>query len=132
MPISTHALREEGDLDVAYLLDLLSNFYPRPPRGGRRWDTGEAGEILEISTHALREEGDDRVVFVVFRLKQISTHALREEGDRVVFVVFRLKQISTHALREEGDGPACPPQHPAGNFYPRPPRGGRPGVDHIK
>ena len=34
--ISIHALREEGDLALYELLKLLSNFYPRPPRGGRR------------------------------------------------------------------------------------------------
>ena len=34
--ISIHALREEGDLAV-HRLDLHRvNFYPRPPRGGRR------------------------------------------------------------------------------------------------
>ena len=33
--ISIHALREEGDWLVAALKSLLTNFYPRPPRGGR-------------------------------------------------------------------------------------------------
>ena len=35
--ISIHALREEGDLcSVATLSTGPTNFYPRPPRGGRR------------------------------------------------------------------------------------------------
>ena len=34
--------------------------------------------------------------------------------------------ISTHALREEGDGSAGKPRRRPRNFYPRPPRGGRP------
>ena len=34
--------------------------------------------------------------------------------------------ISIHALREEGDQQFCPAHPGAGNFYPRPPRGGRP------
>ena len=34
--------------------------------------------------------------------------------------------ISIHALREEGDVPRAPPVPPPTNFYPRPPRGGRP------
>ena len=34
--ISTHALREEGDGLSAGLTPGGWNFYPRPPRGGRR------------------------------------------------------------------------------------------------
>ena len=35
--ISIHALREEGDY-VRLTLELsYENFYPRPPRGGRRY-----------------------------------------------------------------------------------------------
>ncbi len=35
MLISIHALREEGDVDADLTTSLSSNFYPRPPRGGR-------------------------------------------------------------------------------------------------
>ena len=34
--ISTHALREEGDGFLLVEGFLYPNFYPRPPRGGRR------------------------------------------------------------------------------------------------
>ena len=34
--ISTHALREEGDNSAARWISSRQNFYPRPPRGGRR------------------------------------------------------------------------------------------------
>ena len=34
--ISIHALREEGDIFVHRLPVVFQNFYPRPPRGGRR------------------------------------------------------------------------------------------------
>ena len=34
--------------------------------------------------------------------------------------------ISIHALREEGDCPTSVRRVPRWNFYPRPPRGGRP------
>ena len=56
--ISIHALREEGDGGSLTMLDSLSNFYPRPPRGGRH--AGEALRVggVVISIHALREEGD--------------------------------------------------------------------------
>ena len=33
--ISIHALREEGDLYIAFFTMLFPYFYPRPPRGGR-------------------------------------------------------------------------------------------------
>ena len=33
--ISIHALREEGDRHNRKLLENQSDFYPRPPRGGR-------------------------------------------------------------------------------------------------
>ena len=56
--ISIHALREEGDETSLSSTKILRNFYPRPPRGGRR------------STNPVRLKGD-----------MISIHALREEGD---------------------------------------------------
>ena len=36
--ISIHALREEGDLKVSPGNTSSVYFYPRPPRGGRRWE----------------------------------------------------------------------------------------------
>ena len=56
------------------------NFYPRPPRGGRRLLLKIAGKEERISIHALREEGDT-VFMVSCSFQQISIHALREEGD---------------------------------------------------
>ena len=40
------------------LFGSLWNFYPRPPRGGRRPATGLCPDTQTISIHALREEGD--------------------------------------------------------------------------
>ena len=79
--ISIHALREEGDsatifagvndngflstpsarratLPAAADLAAVFNFYPRPPRGGRRLFPHLCAFCLPISIHALREEGD--------------------------------------------------------------------------
>ena len=58
----------------------------------------------------------------------ISIHALREEGDSFCSgSPGAAPIISIRALREEGDQHRKH-QNPAGrNFYPRPPRGGRPG-----
>ena len=38
--ISIHALREEGDPGLRPLLSLHTYFYPRPPRGGRLRSVG--------------------------------------------------------------------------------------------
>ena len=124
--ISIHALREEGDFFSVVLHPAQSDFYPRPPRGGRPV-CGEQGGIPEdISIHALREEGDAwRGPLHGGNIRFLSTPSAR----RATFAKLTAKKerlaISIHALREEGDtsprrrGPA------ASYFYPRPPRGGR-------
>ena len=83
--------------------EMLDDFYPRPPRGGRP----EIGD------------GTDKVI-------DISIHALREEGDGGNFFAHRVYHISIHALREEGDLIAIGISAGSQYFYPRPPRGGRP------
>ena len=85
--ISTHALREEGDACNMQPESLAVNFYPRPPRGGRRLNMCSIVSHLLISTHALREEGDPNRVWEKDRIISISTHALREEGDTYVSYV---------------------------------------------
>ena len=123
--ISIHALREEGDLLRPQPLRLRRNFYPRPPRGGRRcgldWNVSiyqflstpsarratVADSVRQaqraISIHALREEGDP-LKSVVALTVVISIHALREEGDVLLFIMQDERGIiSIHALREEGD-----------------------------
>ena len=101
-PISTHALREEGD----YVLV-------------------SAASARKISTHALREEGDC-VVDVLHGVIHISTHALREEGDAVRCTPFSRPSrfLPTPSARRA----TVPPRASASRmcyFYPRPPRGGR-------
>ncbi len=57
--ISIHALREEGDIGLIFVKKNTRNdFYPRPPRGGRRGYPVDDLEAYGISIHALREEGD--------------------------------------------------------------------------
>ena len=79
-----------------------NNFYPRPPRGGRRCNSVRIREVGGISIHALREEGDFAELPVV-AAKVISIHALREEGDLREGLALGQLDISIHALREEGD-----------------------------
>ena len=59
-------------------------------------------------------------------MNEISIHALREEGDRMDQPITRAEHISIHALREEGDFPRYARTARRSDFYPRPPRGGRP------
>ena len=57
-----------------------TNFYPRPPRGGRPQLIGLIPVRFLISIHALREEGD-LSTWGAAQCEGISIHALREEGD---------------------------------------------------
>ena len=59
-------------------------------------------------------------------LGSISIHALREEGDAALAPPVRAAVISIHALREEGDLTRRKRFGQLDDFYPRPPRGGRP------
>ena len=124
--ISIHALREEGDCRVnpqgAETVLFLStpsarratavehfsgtvcaDFYPRPPRGGRLASC--------FSVHCIQK-------FLSTPSARRATQALHARHPH--------RCISIHALREEGDQKVgCFPSL-FGNFYPRPPRGGRP------
>ena len=126
MEISIHALREEGDL-IQHGKDLAQ---------------------LVISIHALREEGDLMRIYILSSSSvflstpsarratahinhrhaqcKISIHALREEGDEVRRMPLNEYGISIHALREEGDRRVIVGADEHIDFYPRPPRGGRP------
>ena len=58
---------------------------------------------------------------------QISIHALREEGDRgsSARCIPKRRFLSTPSARRATPNRSHE-EHPQGNFYPRPPRGGRP------
>ena len=107
----------------------VEDFYPRPPRGGRLKVQRPRRRNRAISIHALREEGD--------RLRQperheqaISIHALREEGDMCdeLMELTDKKFLSTPSARRATRSRQITQALPA-DFYPRPPRGGRPRAD---
>ena len=101
--ISIHALREEGD-SLAYT----------------------PHSTLGISIHALREEGDSTGIYgVTGVLVFLSTPSARRATDQEAQYAAP-SAISIHALREEGDVRNRIDIAFPGNFYPRPPRGGRP------
>ena len=146
--ISIHALREEGDGGVAAVFRSFACISIHALREEGDDKRVCKGVILIISIHALREEGD-LIAPTKIDLQAISIHALREEGDLRTDAPDVIANISIHALREEGDynteaiklllkeflsTPSArrathdgPGHHrPAHDFYPRPPRGGRP------
>ena len=102
--ISIHALREEGDSRTSRSTSQKRNFYPRPPRGGRRSLVSASNVTFRfLSTPSARRATSD-FYFGGDSYEQISIHALREEGDaRVIRAIYKNSAISIHALREEGD-----------------------------
>ena len=125
--ISIHALREEGDRDVRGVADLQ-----------------------QISIHALREEGDrSRKCSRKPASRFLSTPSARRatastavcasteeflstpsarRATETIFTARSTPRISIHALREEGDQGDQLADPVVQDFYPRPPRGGRPLV----
>ena len=102
----------------------LRNFYPHPPRGGRRWPRpGPFTARPFLSTPSARRATSVQINMDYNHI--ISIHALREEGDTVRPSRLPNVAISIHALREEGDPKPCATPAPTNDFYPRPPRGGR-------
>ena len=101
--ISIHALREEGDVKKMHDTFPRLYFYPRPPRGGR-----------QCKLH----DFDAKALF-------LSTPSARRATSLSRRPFFR-SRISIHALREEGDLTRRKSLGGLSDFYPRPPRGGRP------
>ena len=170
--ISIHALREEGDVrghaDYSPRADfyprpprggrrlsrwttrIFSNFYPRPPRGGRRVLREFLGFFFNFYPRPPRGGRRSRSSFrsrpaAYFyprpprggrprwsrpqrQRSPISIHALCEEGDECPDVLPVAFLISIHALREEGDSLSLLALSSVMDFYPRPPRGGRPAA----
>ena len=176
--ISIHALREEGDLPhqsgvtagerflstpsarratciaVSRRCRRSSNFYPRPPRGGRPKDKYKLIQLIHFYPRPPRG-GRPRMQSRSARPESISIHALREEGDVEMsgmshFDVVFLSTPSARRATAAGTAGRWPRRHfyprpPRGgrhngfgsnnyylNFYPRPPRGGRPGQEEQK
>ena len=103
--ISIHALREEGDPTTPANRCRMSNFYPRPPRGGRHRSNVSAccnGKFL--STPSARRATSSRKTPI---------------------------DTPNHFYPRPPRGGRrgwCSGTQSASDFYPRPPRGGRPSI----
>ena len=106
--------------------DTLRDFYPRPPRGGRRPLGRYIAPAIVISIHALREEGDLRIPACGSGCRYFYPRPPRGGRPCALPLLSPSLPISIHALREEGDPRQTTSRKLVGNFYPRPPRGGRP------
>ena len=83
--ISIHALREEGDALATDIEVEILNFYPRPPRGGRR--RCDAAVESNRYFYPRPPRGGRRTETTAKDIKKwISIHALREEGDVHLFL----------------------------------------------
>ena len=125
-----------------------SDFYPRPPRGGRRPLPSSQPVPRHISIHALREEGDASAAMVTRCFQYFYPRPPRGGRPSPRYPRYHSRNISIHALREEGDSACLNSEHKANTFlstpsarratslpfptcagknyfYPRPPRGGR-------
>ena len=124
--ISIHALREEGDLYECRLCDVLVSFLSTPSARRATYLPVTLHPDIPISIHALREEGDYGLIYNEwFRNQFLSTPSARRATGTVANYS-KTKAISIHALREEGDKIVQRLISLHRNFYPRPPRGGRP------
>ena len=80
--ISIHALREEGDQAILKKELYLTDFYPRPPRGGRpSFSNSGTNDEIFLSTPSARRA--TRATTRWSKSEGISIHALREEGDSI-------------------------------------------------
>ena len=124
--ISIHALREEGDACRTERPAGHGYFYPRPPRGGRplNADFGVVGHDFyprpprggrlpgELSGHADAEF--------------LSTPSARRATKKLVKAIAAIQFLSTPSARRATAAARTAAGTASHNFYPRPPRGGRP------
>ena len=108
--ISIHALREEGDSYQQGLSRMWTNFYPRPPRGGRPAQSSvfESSQEQFLSTPSARR----------------ATSAFNGSNTHIRF-------LSTPSARRATDELPLLDRSPS-DFYPRPPRGGRPATTSAR
>ena len=79
------------------------HFYPRPPRGGRPFPNLAPVWRVAISIHALREEGDAVCTCCKPRYQRFLSTPSARRATKAARLTSRATRISIHALREEGD-----------------------------
>ena len=123
--ISIHALRGEGDKNVAESIKKYGYFNPRPPWGGRR-----KCRRLELSHRHFnpRPPWGGRRTFALNNSINAEFQSTPSVGRATISRCCSAisKRISIHALRGEGDLKITLGKKTKRHFNPRPPWGGRP------
>ena len=123
--ISIHALREEGDVAEALFSEGLKDFYPRPPRGGRRSgapNTPATRNFYPRPPQGGRQSSTSRKAMSMQFLSTPS--ARRATGLGILYMPASVQFLSTPSARRATPKILVAP-FTTWNFYPRPPRGGR-------
>ena len=152
--ISIHALREEGDHLMIAVNSRLLNFYPRPPRGGRRaqfasgWSASKflSTPSARRATHVSKLYATESPYFYprpprggrpaaapggLLSAVFLSTPSARRATPNSTPSTLRTVFLSTpSARRATAHNPLC--GDCALDFYPRPPRGGRRGAVIVR
>ena len=103
-PISIHALREEGDLS-GYVLErkVGSDFYPRPPRGGRLHASRQPSPFFTFLSTPSARRATPRSRSSATSLSNFYPRPPRGGRPKTLIRAGWIDEISIHALREEGD-----------------------------
>ena len=109
VPISIHSLRMEGDQIFHSVYNIVQDFNPLPPHGGRR-------RCSKSATSSSRFQ---------------STPSAWRETTRRPYTRTHRQEISIHSLRMEGDFLFHNGVSNVFYFNPLPPHGGRPGISFI-
>ena len=126
--ISIHALREEGDPGVVDHVGFIDRFLSTP--SARRATTIRRCSRCQthISIHALREEGDVGLQHDGVAYTFLSTPSARRATLMRIYILSSSSVfLSTPSARRATKTPIAIAAAIA-NFYPRPPRGGRPST----
>ena len=152
--ISIHAPREGSDQRLCAIFMGDRHFYPRSPRGERRFCKAVQASADVISIHAPREGSDRQQARSTCEWLNFYPRSPRGERQIRQYETWAAEEISIHAPREGSDCPAAAqrrllslflstlPARGATNlvpiecrenadFYPRSPRGERPGLRSL-
>ena len=110
----------------------MKDFYPRSPRGERRWVLRLHHRAVDISIHAPREGSDITGQLLDYYPTHFYPRSPRGERPRKLPVMGRKRVISIHAPREGSDSLWNWCTSLQGNFYPRSPRGERRAMSMSK
>ena len=100
-------------------------FYPRPPRGGRLAVASSSSTSVSFLSTPSARRATSGLFTLMFGAGFLSTPSARRATSGLFTLMFGAGFLSTPSARR-ATKPAKSGGKRPGNFYPRPPRGGRP------